>query len=147
MQHTTRSEEPWSNFTAKTLEAMRHWTEAQQRVLRQAADLSATTARENARVWAELQASTMNAWRETQASWLKPQAEATELPKDPMAWHEKAVSESTKAAHAAFRLADENIQVVTKGAERLQTAMCAASKEMQETFNTLAAKMQDLYAA
>jgi len=116
-------------------------------VLKQVLDLSATAARENARVWTELQASTMEALRETQASWLKPPAEAADLPKDPMAWYQKAVSESTKATHAAFRLMDENVQVVTEGTERLQTAVSTASKEMQEAFNTLTAKMQNLYAA
>jgi regulator of sigma D len=147
MQDTTRPEELWSTFTARTLEAMKHWTEAQQRVLKQAVELSAAATRENARMWAELQAGTIEALREAQGSWLKPPVETADLPKDPMGWYQKALSESTKATHAAFRLMDANVQIVTKGTERLQTAMNSASKEMQETYNTLAAKMQDLYAA
>jgi hypothetical protein len=126
---------------------MKHWTEAQQHVLRHVADLSATAARENARMWAELQASTMEAVRETQASWLTPEADVAQLPRDPMAWYQKALSASTKATHAAFRVMDGNVQVVTKGTERLQSAMYSAGKEMQQTFSTLAAKLQELYAA
>ncbi len=131
------------------LESFTLWADTYQQVLRELVDLSATTAKETARLHGELQSSAVEAIRETQSDWLTRQANANarQVPSDPVVWYQKALTESIESAQKAFRFIEGGAQAVTKSAEQLQAAAERTGKEIQETFSALATRMQQVYSA
>ena len=92
MQDQTKSLETFAQFAGKALETLTVWADANQRVVRELVGLSAATATESARLYAELQSSTVEAVRESQAYWLKRQTDGPEIPKDPVLWYQKGLA-------------------------------------------------------
>ncbi|MBI1726443.1 MAG: hypothetical protein HYR50_04170, partial [Candidatus Rokubacteria bacterium] len=147
MQETTaKSQEMFGQMAGKTFEALTLWAEANQRVMRELMTLSTTAAKETARLYGELQASTVEALRESQSWWLKRPAGA-EVPTDPMLWYQKGLAESIEGAQRAMRFFEGNTQAVTKTAEQLQATAERTGKEIQEAFSTLASRVQQIYTA
>ena len=147
MQDTTKSQEPFGQFAGKALETLSVWADANERVLRELVNLSATAAKETARLYAELQSSAVDAARESQAYWLKRQSEMQELPKDPVAWYQKGLTESIEGTQKAFRFIECTAQAVTKSAEQVQATAERTGKEIQQTLSALATRMQEIYSA
>jgi len=129
------------------LETMTAWADANQRVLRDLAELSATTAKESVRLYAELQQSAIEAFRDAQAAGLRWQAAWQEAPRDPVAWYQRTLSEGVDSTQKAFRLIEGNAQAITRTAERLQSSAEQAGKGIQETFSAVVTKLKDAYAA
>jgi len=145
MKTTKDAQEQFATFTGKAVEALALWTEANQKILRELAELSASTAKEGVRLYAELQSSAVEAVKEGQGYWLRRQSEPGEWQKDPLAWYQKSVLEGIEETQKAFKLIEGNAQAITHSAERLQATAEQAAREIQQTFTALATKVKTLY--
>ena len=135
------------HFAGKAVEAIALWADANQRILGQLVELSAGAAKENARLYAELQQTTVEVLRDTQASALRWQALWPEALKDPVGFYQQTCVESVDGAQKAFRLVDGNAQAVARSAERWQASAEQAGRGIQETVKTTVGKMKDVYSS
>ena len=147
MEGTKKAQEVFTQSTGKAVETLGVWAEANQRVLRELAELSAATAKESVRLYGEIAQSMVQALGEAQAQTLRWQAAWQDAPKDPVSWYHRALGESVDNAQKAFRLLEGNAQAVTKSAERLSSTAEQAGKGIQETFSSVVTKMKEVYAA
>ncbi len=146
MQDAGKAQEVFNQATSKALETVTLFAEANQRVLRDMAELSAGAAKEGFRLYAELQQSAIDAMREGQAAAIRWQSYWQEGPKDPVQWYQKALAESVEGTQKWFRLVEANAQAVTKSAERIQASAEQVGKGIQETYSGVVTKMKDGYA-
>jgi hypothetical protein len=123
------------------------WADANQRVLREMAELSAATAKEGVRLYAELQQAGLEALREAQGVALRWQSIWQEAPRDPLAWYQRALTDGVEQTQQWFRLLEGNAQALTRSTERLQTTAEQAGKGIQESFSQTVTKLKDVYAA
>ena len=147
MQDVKKAQEMFSQGSGRAVETMTVWADANQRVLRELAELSAATAKEGVRLYAELQQAGIEAVRDAQASALRWQSAWQEAPRDPLAWYQRALTDSVENAQKWFRILEGNAQAVTRTAERLQTTAEQTGKGIQESFSEAVTKMRDVYAA
>jgi hypothetical protein len=124
---STKPEDLFARLAGQTVETMTIWAEANQQVLTQLADLTAGTAKESARLYAELQQSTLKALGATPIA---------------MPW-QPSWQESCQQALKAF---EGNVQAMSRSAERLQASAEQAGKTLQETFAATATRIRSLYA-
>lgn len=127
------------------VEALTLWADANQKIVRELVDLSASTAKEGVRLYAELQSSAVEAVKDGQDFLLRRQAEWQDLQKDPAGWYQKNLVEGIEEAQKAFKLLEGNAQAVTQSAERLQASAEQASKEIQQTFAGVGSRLKTLY--
>jgi len=104
MQDGTKAQEVFNEATSKALETMTFWAEANQRVMHELVELSAGTAKESIRLYAELQQGAIDAIREGQAAAIRWQAGWQEAPKDPVQWYQKTLAEGVDGAQKWFRM-------------------------------------------
>ncbi len=123
----TRATDIPGQFSAKTVEGMTVWAEANQRMLRDLVDLSVGAAKEGVRLYAELQQGAIEAVREGQSTVLRWQTSGQDGSKE------------------FFRLLEGNAQAVTRSAERLQASAEQAGKGIQEAFEATVARMKGAY--
>jgi len=116
--NTKKAHEAFSQNAGKAVETLSVWADANQRVMRELAELSAVTAKESVRLYGEIAQSMV-----------------------------QALSETVDNAQKAFRLLEGHAQAVTKSAERLSTTAEQAGKGIQETFTSVVTKMKEVYAA
>jgi len=109
-------------------------------------DLSASTAKEGVRLYAEMQSSAVEALKEGQDYLLSRQREIQEAPRDPFAFYQKGVLQSVEGAQKAFKIIESNAQAMTRSAERLQATAEQTGKEIQSTFAQVAGRMKSLYS-
>jgi hypothetical protein len=148
MQDTNKkAQELFANGAGKAVETLTVWAEANQRVLREMAELSATTAKEGVRLYADLQQAAIEAMREAQASALRWQSAWQETPHDPLAWYQRAMTEGVETTQKWFRALEGNAQAVTRTAERLHSTAEQAGKGIQASFSEAVTKMKEVYAA
>jgi hypothetical protein len=145
MATTKKADEVFAQFTGKAVETLTLWATANQKIVRELVDLSASTAKEGVRLYAELQASAVEAVKDGQDFLLRRQAEWQDLQKDPAAWYQKNLVEGIEEAQKAFKLLEGNAQAVTQSAERLQASAEQASKEIQQTFASVGGRLKTLY--
>ena len=145
MKTTKEAQELFGQFTGKTVEAVALLADANQKVLRELTDLSATTAKEWVRLYAELQSSAVEAVKEGQGYWLRRQTQFGEWQKDPFGCYQKSLLEGVEVTQKAFRLVEGNAQAITRSAEQLQATTEQAAKQIQQTFTALAEKVKALY--
>lgn len=143
--HSMQPNELYSQLTGRAVEAFSLWADANQKVLRELVDLSASTAKEGVRLYAEIQSSALEAVKEGQAYVQRRQDELPEAPRDPMTFYQKGVLESVETSQRTFKLFEGTAQAMTRSAERLQVTAEHAGKEIQATFAQLAGKVQSLY--
>jgi hypothetical protein len=134
-----------SQFAGRAVEAFSVWADASQKILRELVDLSASTAKEGVRLYAEVQSSAVEAVKEGQAYMLRRQDELPDAPRDPLSFYQKGMLESVESAQRTFKLFEGTAQAMTRSAERLQVTAEQTSKDIQDTFTQLAGKMQSLY--
>jgi hypothetical protein len=120
--------EMYARFAGKTVEAIGLWAEANQRVLTELADFTSGTAREGARLYAELQQNALQALRQA----------PTSPPWQPTTWPE--------SYQAAVRLLEGNLQAATRSAERVHSSAEQAGKGIQEALAAVAEKLQGFSA-
>jgi hypothetical protein len=147
MQDVKKAQEMFTQGSGKAVETITVWADANQRVLRELAELSAATAKEGVRLYAELQQAGIEAVRDAQASALRWQTAISEAPRDPLAWYQRALTDGVEAAQKWFQMLEGNAQAVTRTAERLQTTAEQAGKGIQESFSEAVTKMKEVYAA
>jgi len=144
MDDSKKTQEVLRQWSDRAVETMTVWADAQQRVLRELVEVSATTAKEGARLYSELQQNAIETLRDSQASAIRWQAVWPEDPRNVAAWYQQAVIESVDGAQKTLRLFEGNVQAITRSVERLQSSAEHAGKGIQETLNTVASKMKDL---
>ena len=147
MQDTKKAQELFTQGSSRAVEAMTLWADANQRVLRELAELSAATTKEGVRLYAELQQASVEVLRDTQAAALRWQSSWPEAARDPLAWYQRALTDGVENAQTWFRVLDSNTQAMTRTAERLHTTAEQAGKGIQESFSETVTKLKDVYAA
>jgi len=145
MKTTKQAQELFGAATGKTVEALTLWTDTNQKILRELADLTASTVKEGVRLYAELQSSAVEAAKQGQGYWLSRQSEVGEWQKDPFACYQKTLLEGIEGTQKAFKLVEGNAQAITRSAERLQATAEHAAREIQQTFAGLATELKTLY--
>jgi head-tail adaptor len=146
MATAKKADEMFGQFAGKGVEALTLWADANQKIVRELVDLSASTAKEGVRLYAELQSSAVEAVKDGQDFLLRRQAEWQDLQKDPVGWYQKNLLEGIEEAQKAFKIVEGNAQAVTQSAERLQASAEQASKEIQQTFASVGSRLKTLYA-
>ncbi len=146
MTTTTQGSEVFAHMTGRAVEAFSMVAEANQKILRDLVDLSASTAKEGVRLYAELQSSAVEALKEGQDYLLSRQSEIQEAPRDPFAFYQKGVLRSVEGAQKAFKIIESNAQAMTRSAERLQVTAEQTGKEIQATFAQVAGRVKSLYS-
>ncbi len=120
-----------AQMTGTAVEVFTLLADANQKVLRELVDLSASAAKEGVRLYAELQSSAVEAVRDSQALLLQAPS---------------ALPSSAPGLQTALRLFEGNAQAMTRSAERLQVSTEQAGQEIQATFAQLATRMQSVYS-
>jgi hypothetical protein len=136
-----------TQITAKSVEVFSLCADANQKVLRELVDLSASTAKEGVRLYAEVQSAAVEAVKDTQAFLLRRQVDMQDTPKDPLTCYQTNVLESVEGAQKTFKLIEGNAQAMTRSAERLQVTAEQAAKEIQATVAQLSGKVKSLYSS
>src|SRR5262245_20732688 len=147
MQDSKKAQEMYTQSSGRVVEAMTVWSEANQRGVRELAELSATAAKEGVRLCAELQQARIEALREAQAAAMRWHSGWQETPRDPFAWYHCALAEGMENTQKWFRMLESGAQSVTRSAERLQTGTEQAGKGIQESFTEAVTRLRDVYAA
>ena len=132
--------------TGKAIDALTLWAEANQRALNQLVELGTGAAKEGVKLYAELQQSALDAYREGQASAIKWQSGWQDVPRDPMAWYQKALADGVDGAQKWFRLIESNAQAVTKSAERMQASAEQTGRGIQHMFGEVVNRTKDVYS-
>ena len=142
-----QAQEMFTMGSSQAVEALSLWADANQRLLRELAELSAVTAKESVRLFGELQQSGLEALRSAQATTLRWQSIWQESPRDPLAWYHRAVADGVEQTQKWFRMFEGNAQAVTRTAERLQTTAEQTGKGIQTALSDTVSKMKEVYAA
>jgi len=145
MTTSAQMSEMFSQMTGKAVEMFSVWADANQRVLRELVDFSATTAKEGVRLYAEMQSAAVEAVKDGQSYMLRRQADMHDAPRDPFAAYQKNVLDSVEGAQKGFKLFEGNAQAMTRSAERLQVTAEQTAKEIQGAFTQLAGKVKAVY--
>ncbi|HEY7037864.1 MAG TPA: hypothetical protein VID28_03385 [Methylomirabilota bacterium] len=133
-------------FTGRAVEAFSLWADANQKILRELVDLSAATAKEGVRLYAEIQSSAVEAVKEGQSYVLRRQSELRDAPGDPVTFYQKGLLESVESIQHGVRLFESTAQATTRAAERVQIKAEHAGAEIQATVSQLVGKVQSLYS-
>ena len=144
MTTTMQGSEMFAQMTGRAVEAFSMLAEANQKIMRDLVDLSASTAKEGVRLYAELSSSAVEALKESQSYLLRRQSELQEAPRDPFSVYQKGVLESVEGAQKAFKILESNAQAMTRSAERLQVSAEQTGKDIQATFAQVASKVKSL---
>ncbi len=142
---TKDTQELFAQFTGKTVEALSLWADANQKIVRELAELSASAVKEGVQLSAKLQSSALDAVKEGQGYWLRRQGDLAELQKDPLAWYQKSLVEGIQETQKSFKLLESNAQAITSTAEQLQATAERTAREIQQTFSGLAADVKALH--
>lgn len=142
-----QDKEIFTQSTGKAVDGLTVWADANQRVLREMAELCAASAREGVRLYAEIQQSMLEAMRDAQATTLRWQTTWQDAPRDPMAWYQRTMAETVDGAQKAFRRVEDGAQAVSRSTERLQTSTEQAGRGIQDAMTAAATKLKELYAA
>ncbi len=145
MKVTSETQELFGQFSNKAVEALALWTDANQKIVQELADLSANTLKEGVQLYGKLQAAALEAAKDGQGYWLRRQGDFGEWQKDPFAWYQKGLVEGIQETQKAFKVVEGNAQAVTQVAEQVQASSQKAAKEIQQTFTTLATDLKTLY--
>lgn len=146
MKATGEAADLFGNFSGKAIEALALWTDASQKIVKEFAVLSATTAKEGAELCGQLQSSTLEAVKAGQAYWFRHQSEFPKWVGDPMGCSHANLLEVVQEGQKGLKVFQDSIQAVVQTAEHIQSANDKAAKEIQETCNNLAASVKGLYS-
>src|SRR5262249_2828993 len=100
------------------------------RVLQGLVGLSASTAKEGLRTYAELQSASVEAARSPHTP-VGPESFET-FRQNPFAWYQKGLLALVEGTQKSFRLVEANAQVVTRTAERVQASAEQTGQKLQE---------------
>jgi hypothetical protein len=120
------------------------WTEVNQKVVRDLAEVSASTMREGARLVMNLQETQMDAAREMQSAvwrwWLTwPQAFS-----DPMRWYQQIGEESVDSVQRLARLGRKSMEGLGQTVDRLEGSAEQVARSLDGTFKEATTRMRDI---
>jgi hypothetical protein len=138
------SPEFFADMQGKALEAFSVLADMNHRVLQGLVGLSASTAKEGLRTYAELQSATVEAARTPPSPGGPETIEA--LRQNPFAWYQKSLLTLVEGTQRAFHLVEANAQVVTRTAERVQASAEQTGQEIQETLTASVDRLKEIYA-
>ena len=119
MDDAARAQEMWSQLASKNLEMMTVWAEANQRMLKEWVELTYGNAKEGMRLYGELQTKALEGV--------------------------KALAEGAYGPQTACHLAEENVQTLTRTAERWQATAEQAGKGIQTTLTDAVTRTKEIY--
>jgi hypothetical protein len=143
-QQAQISPEFFAEMQGKALEAFSILADMNHRVLQGLVGLSASTAKEGLRTYAELQAAAVEAARAPEPA-LGPES-IEMLRQNPFAWYQKGLLALVEGTQKAFHLVEANAQVVTRTAERIQASAEKTGQEIQETLTASVNRLKEIYA-
>lgn len=142
---TTNNGCQFQGVQGKVMEAVSAFAQANERVVSELIDLSSTAAREGLRAIGELQAAAMETARGIQMPGM-PQPESIEdLRRDPFVWYRKGFQALADSAQRAAKLAETNVQIVTRNMERMQASADHAAREIEQAASGYVSRMKDIY--
>ena len=144
VQQPQLSTEFFAEMQGKALEAFSVLADMNHRVLQGLVGLSASTAKEGLRTYAELQSAAVETARTPQAPVGPDAFEA--LRQNPFAWYQKGLLGLIEGTQKSFHLVEANAQVVTRTAERVQASAEQTGQEIQETLTTSVNRLKEIYA-
>src|SRR5512134_975739 len=106
MKITSETQELFGQFSNKAVEALALWTDANQKIVRELAELSADTLKEGVQLYGKLQAAALDAVKEGQGYWFRRQSDLGEWQKDPFAWYQKGLVEGIQETQKTFKLVE-----------------------------------------
>jgi hypothetical protein len=147
MKTTSEAQARAAQYTGKAVEALTLWADANQKILRELAELSAAAIEEGIQLHGKVQSSTIDALREAQGYCLNRQSRLKDLQKDPFGSYQRNLLEGMQEVQTGFKLLERNTVALTQSAERFQATAEKASREIQQTCSRLVAETQGLYAS
>lgn len=145
MKTTNETAEFFGQFTGKAMEALTLCTEANQKILREMADLSASTVKEGVELCARLQSSALESVKAGQALWLRRQSDLAEWKCDPVGGYHTSLLETVQETQKGLKVCQDSFQAMTQTAEHIQSASEKAAKEIQQTCCNLATGVKAIY--
>jgi hypothetical protein len=146
MRTTNETQAQSNQFTGKAIEVLTLWADANQKILRELADLSTTAVEEGIQLHGKLQSSTLDALKEARGYWLSRQSLSREWQKEPFGSYQRNLLEGMQEAQKGFKIFERNALALTQTTERLQATAEKASREIQQTCSRFVADMKELYA-
>ena len=137
---------PMGEMGTKALETVSAVAEANQRVFGQLIELSSTAAAERLRAIGELQAAAVEAARAALPT-TTPREALDELRQDPFAWYRKGLGAALDGTQRLFKLLDTNAQIVSRSAQRFQSAADRNGKEIQDAMRSCATRVREIFDA
>lgn len=135
---------PVNEIGGKALDMMTAVAEANQKVVGQLIELSSTAAADRLRAFGELQTAAVDAARVALTP-MSPREAFEEIRQDPFAWYRKSVASMLDSTQRMFKLAETNIQIVSKSAERFQGSAERTGKEIESAVSTCASRLREIY--
>src|SRR5690349_15227599 len=107
-----------TDLAGRTVDMLGVWADANPKLLRELVDVSATTAKEGVRLYAEIQSSALEAAKEGQSYLLRRQDAMQEAPRDPFGAYQKGALDAVESVQRAYRRFAGTAQPVTQPAHR-----------------------------
>ena len=137
---------PFNQIGGKALDAVSALAEANQRVVGQLIELSASAAAERLRTLGELQSAALDATRGVFTP-MNPREAFEELRQDPFAWYRKSVASMLDGTQRVFKLFETNAQIVSRNTERFQGTAERTGKEIENAVSTCTSRLREIYGA
>ncbi len=134
----------FEQFSDKAIKTLSLWTDANQKIVRELATLSATSAKEGVELYGQLQASTLDAMKTGQAYWLRHQHDLPKWMGDPMGSFHAHLLEAMQEGQKGLKMFQDSVQAMVQTAEHIQAANEKATKGLQETYTTLATGVKEM---
>ncbi|HEY7249658.1 MAG TPA: hypothetical protein VIG37_04120 [Methylomirabilota bacterium] len=142
---TTNNSCQFQGVQAKVMEAVSAFAQANERVVGELIDLSSMAARDGLRAIGELQAAAMETARGFQMPGMSQPETLEDLRRDPFVWYRKGVQALVDSAQRAAKLAETNVQIVTRNVERMQASADHAVREIEQAASGYVSRMKDIY--
>jgi hypothetical protein len=142
---TTNNNCQFQGVQGKIIEAVSAFAQANERVVGEMIDLASTAAREGLRTIGELQAAAMETARAVPMPAISQTEAIEELRRDPLVWYRKGFEALADSSQRAAKLAETNIQIVTRNAERMQASAGHAVREIEQAASGYVSRMRDIY--
>jgi hypothetical protein len=135
---------PVNDIGAKALDAVSVIAEANQRVIGQLLDLSASTAADRLRTLGELHAAAAEAARGIWAP-VNPREAFEDFRQDPVAWYRKGLQSVLDGTQQVVKLLETSAQIVARDTERFQGAAERTGKQIQDAVGGCSSRLRELY--
>ncbi len=134
MDHTATQERAAAAFEHSAMlgDTTAAYLEMNQRLIGDLMELSVGTAKENARLVAELQMAAIDALHESQAAVLRWQSMWPDAVTNPLRWHQTAMAELVASTQRALSFAGAGARVVMQAADRMQAATVDTSRRVRD---------------